>query len=42
MEQVKIDFIVVDIIIILRRLLAESDGHFWKPEEFENVANPYF
>ena len=22
--------------------LAESAGHFWWPEEFENVANPYF
>ena len=27
---------------MLRCLLAESDGHFWWPEEFENVANPYF
>ena len=27
---------------MLRRLLAESVGHFWKPTEFENVENPYF
>ena len=27
---------------MLRRLLDESAGHFWWPEEFENVANPYF
>ena len=27
---------------MLRRLLAESDGRFWKTVEFENVANPDF
>ena len=27
---------------MLCRLLAYSAGHFWWPEEFENVANPYF
>ena len=27
---------------MIRRSLAESAGHFWQPEEFENVANPYF
>ena len=27
---------------MLRRLLAESDGHFWQPAEFEDVANPDF
>ena len=24
---------------MLRWLLADSAGHFWQPEEFENVAN---
>ena len=33
------DFIVVAITIMLRRLLADSAGNFWRPEEFENVAN---
>ena len=36
------DFIVVAATIMLRRLLAESAGHFWWPAEFEDVANPYF
>ena len=27
---------------MLRCLLANSAGHFWWPEQFENVANPYF
>ena len=27
---------------MLRRFLADSAVHFWWPEEFENVANPYF
>ena len=27
---------------MLRRLLAESAGHFWWPSESENVANPDF
>ena len=27
---------------MLRRLLANIAGHFWWPEESENVANPYF
>ena len=27
---------------MLRWLYAESDGHFWQPAEFENVANPDF
>ena len=27
---------------MLRRLLADSAGHFWWPAEFENVENPYF
>ena len=33
------DFIVVAITIMLRRLLADSAGNFWRPEEFENVEN---
>ena len=27
---------------MLRRLLVDSAGHFWWPEEFDKVANPYF
>ena len=27
---------------MLCRLLAESAGNFWWPEEFKNVANPDF
>ena len=27
---------------MLRQSFAESAGHFQWPEEFENVANPYF
>ena len=27
---------------MLRPSLAESDGHFWQPAEFENVAEPDF
>ena len=27
---------------MLRWSLAESAGHFWCPEEFENVENPDF
>ena len=27
---------------MLLRSLSESDGNFLWPEEFENVANPYF
>ena len=27
---------------MIRRSLADSAGQFWWPEEFENVANPYF
>ena len=34
------EFIVVAITIMLRRLLAESAGTFWGPAEFKNVANP--
>ena len=30
------------ITIMLHWLLAESAGHFWWTEEFENVANPDF
>ena len=41
-SNVKIDFIVVVITIMLRWLLAESAGHFWQPAEFENMANPDF
>ena len=41
-NNIRIDFIVVSIIIMLRRLLAESAGHFWQPAESENVANPDF
>ena len=37
-----IDFIVVAITVMLRWLLAESDGHFCWPAEFENVANTHF
>ena len=37
-----IDFIVVSINIILRRLLVESAGQFWWPAEFGNVENPDF
>ena len=41
-SNVKIDFIIVSIIIMLRWLLAESAGHFWQPVEFENLSNPDF
>ena len=34
--------IVFAIIIMLYRLLVESDCYFCQPEEFENVENPYF
>ena len=27
---------------MLHRLLANRAGHFWWPEEFENMENPYF
>ena len=27
---------------MLSQLLAESSGHFWQPEESEDVANPNF
>ena len=27
---------------MIHRLLGDSDGHFWWPVEFENVANPDF
>ena len=27
---------------MIHQLLAESTGHFWQPEEFKNVENPYF
>ena len=33
---------IVATTIMLRWLLAESYGRFWKPVEFKNVANPYF
>ena len=36
----KIYFTVVSISIMFCWLLAESDGHFWWPAEFENMANP--
>ena len=41
-SNVRIDFIVFSITIILDWSLAESSDPFWCPEEFENVANPYF
>ena len=41
-NNIRIYFIVVDIISMLRWSLAESAGHFWQPSEFENVANPDF
>ena len=41
-NNINIDFIVVTTTITLLRYLAESDGHFRKPAEFENVANPDF
>ena len=41
-SNVMIDFIFVAITIMFCWSLAESAGHFWKPAEFENVANPDF
>ena len=41
-NNIRIGFIVVAIIIMIRQSLAESTGHFWQPEKFENVANIYF
>ena len=32
-------FIAVAITIMICRSLGESAGHFWQPEEFENMAN---
>ena len=39
-SNVKIEFIVIAITIMIRQLLDESAGHFLQPAEFENVANP--
>ena len=41
-NNIGMDFIAVAITIIIQWLLAQSSGHFWWPEEFENVANPDF
>ena len=42
-SNIRINSIVVAVIIImLRRSLAESAGHFWHPAKFENAANPDF
>ena len=41
-NNIRIDFIVVAIIIMLCRSLTESAGHFWQPVKFENVENPDF
>ena len=41
-NNIRIDFIVVSVIIMLRWSLSESAGHFWNPEELENAANPDF
>ena len=41
-NNIRINFIVVFFIIMLRQLLTESAGHFWQPKIFENVANPDF
>ena len=35
-------FIFIVITIMLRWSLAKSAGHFWQPEEFEDVANTDF
>ena len=41
-SNVKIDFIVFAITIMICCSLAESAGQFWQPSEFENVENPDF
>ena len=41
-NNIRIDFIVVSVIIVICRLLAESAGHFCQLETLENVANPDF
>ena len=38
-NKIRIEFIVVAITIILRRLLTDRVDCFWQPAEFENVAN---
>ena len=41
-SNVKIEFIVIAITIMIRQLLDESAGQFLQPAEFENEANPDF
>ena len=41
-NNIRIEFIVLSIIIVLRRSLVESAGNFGWPAEFENVADPDF
>ena len=41
-SNVKIDFIVVVVTIMLRCSLAESTGYFWYPAEFKYVKNQDF
>ena len=41
-NNIRIEFIVIAITIILRQLLAYNCGRFWQPAEFENVANRDF
>ena len=38
----RIEIIVVVVIIMICRSLAESTGHFWWSAEFKNVENPDF
>ena len=41
-NNIKIDYIAVAAITTLRQLLADSAGHFWRPEKFEDLESPYF
>ena len=39
-SNINMDFIVFAIIITLRRSLADSASHFWRPTKSENIKNP--
>ena len=42
MNNLKIKFIVVAVVVTLRQLLAASAVRFWRPAKFKNLANLYF
>ena len=42
MNNLKIKFIVVAVVVTLRQLLAASAVRFWRPAKFKNLANSDF